>query len=34
MSNLRHAHFGITHRCRRITIDGTKVTLAINQHIT
>jgi hypothetical protein len=32
--DLRHTHFGITHRGRRVAIDRTKVTLAIDQHVT
>ena len=31
---LRHAYFGITHGRRRIAIDGTEVTLAVDQHVT
>ena len=34
MGDARHADFGVTHRCRVIAIHGTKVTLAIDQHIT
>ena len=29
----RHTHFGVTHCCRRVTIDRTKVTLPVNQHV-
>ena len=34
MGNARHTHLGITHGCGRITINGTEVTLAIDQHVT
>ncbi len=34
MSDLRHTDFRITHRCGGVAIDRTKVTLAIDQHIT
>jgi hypothetical protein len=33
MSQLGHTYFGITHRCRRIIIDRTKITLTINHWI-
>ena len=33
VGNLGHAHFGITHGSGGVTVDGTKVTLAIHQHI-
>ena len=33
MGDLGHAHFGVTHGSSGITIDGTKVTLAIHQHV-
>ncbi len=34
MGDARHADFGITHRCRVVAIHGTKVALAIHQHVT
>ncbi len=33
VGNFRHAHFGVTHRRGRVAVDGTKVALAIHQHI-
>ncbi len=33
MSDLRHAHFGITHRRGGVAVDRTEVTLAIYQHV-
>ena len=29
----RHANLGVTHRRRCVTIDGTKVTLAVDEHV-
>ena len=34
MCQSRHTRFGVTHRCRGVTIDRTKVTLTIDQHVT
>ena len=34
MGDFRHANFGVTHRSGAVTIDRTKVTLAIHQHVT
>ena len=31
--NLGHAHFGVTHRSRRITVYRTEVALAVDQHV-
>ena len=33
LSDLVHAHFGISHSCRWITIYGTKVALSVDQHV-
>ena len=33
MGNLGHSHFGVAHGRRRVSVDRTKVTLTVNQHI-
>src|SRR5690606_32576975 len=33
MGNLRHTHFGVSHRCSAVAGDGAEVALAINQHV-
>ena len=33
MRQLGHANFGVSHRCRRITIDRAKITLTVNERI-
>src|SRR5690606_9782521 len=34
MGDLRHAHFGVSHRRGAVAIDGTEVALAVDQHVT
>ena len=33
LRDLRHAHLGVAHRCRRITVNRAKVTVTVGEHV-